>query len=73
MFQRTYSPLPAWPVLGAATVLFLAPGYRPRLCAAVMIAGHVAGPLLARLLMAIDNNLFEFPTTEEPSPNAAPH
>ena len=64
-FRRTYSPLPAWPVLGVATAWFLAPGYRARLCAAVLAAGYVAGPALARLLMALDNNLFEFPDEGE--------
>jgi hypothetical protein len=63
--RRTYSPLPAWPILGAATALFLAPGYRARLCLSVLASGYVIGPLVARLLMAIDHNLFEFPDEGE--------
>jgi hypothetical protein len=65
MFRDTYSPLPAWPVLGAATVLFLAPGYRAATCLGVLVSGYVVGPALARLLMALDDNLFAFPDEGE--------
>jgi hypothetical protein len=53
MFRRTYSPLPAWPILGAAT------------CLGVLVSGYVVGPVVARVLMALDNNLFEFPDEGE--------
>jgi hypothetical protein len=55
--RRTYSPLPAWPILGAATALFLAPGYRARTCLSVLAAGYVVGPLAARLLMTLPDTL----------------
>jgi hypothetical protein len=61
MFRRTYSPLPAWPILGAATVLFLAPGYRAATCLGVLVSGYVVGPLVARALMTLPNTLAEFP------------
>jgi hypothetical protein len=56
-FRDTYSPLPAWPILGAATALFLAPGYRARTCLGVLVSGYVVGPLVARLLMTLPNTL----------------
>jgi hypothetical protein len=65
MFRRTYSPLPAWPILGAATAMFLAPGYRARLCLSVLVSGYVVGPLVARLLTTLPNTLAEFP--DEPT------
>jgi hypothetical protein len=62
---RTYSPLPAWPVLGVATALFLAPGYRAATCLGVLVSGYVVGPAIARLLMVLDDNLFAFPDEGE--------
>jgi hypothetical protein len=65
MFRDTYSPLPAWPVLGVATAWFLAPGYRAATCLGVLAAGYVVGPAVARLLMVLDDNLFAFPDEGE--------
>jgi hypothetical protein len=64
-FRRTYSPLPAWPVLGAATALFLAPGYRAATCLGVLVSGYIVGPLVARALMHLPATLFEFPDEGE--------
>ena len=64
-FRRTYSPLPAWPVLGVATAWFLAPGYRAATCLGVLTAGYLVGPLVARALMSLPNTLAEFP--DEPT------
>jgi hypothetical protein len=63
---RTYSPLPAWPVLGAATVLFLAPGYRAATCLGVLVSGYIVGPLVARALMSLPPTLADLPD-DEPS------
>jgi hypothetical protein len=46
-------------------VLFLAPGYRAATCLGVLVSGYVVGPALARLLMALDDNLFAFPDEGE--------
>jgi hypothetical protein len=65
---RTYSPLPAWPVLGAATVLFLAPGYRAATCLGVLVSGYIVGPLVARALMSLPPTLADLgPEEGEPT------
>ena len=66
MFRRTYSPLPAWPGVALATVLFLAPGYRGGLCLACLAADYVVGPLVARALMHLPYTLapFDDPATD---------
>jgi hypothetical protein len=48
--RRTYSPLPTWPPAALA--------------GAILIAAYVVGPLVARALIAIDNNNFDYPATD---------
>lgn len=66
---RTYSPLPAWPVTAAASVLWLLPNSRPRLPIAALIGGYVAGPLLGTILHAIacrvDDAMAELPDIDD--------
>jgi hypothetical protein len=63
-FRRTYSPLPAWPIGAVVLGTFLCTS-GPLLPLAAGIAGYVAGPLAARLLMALPGTLFEFPDEGE--------
>ena len=66
MFSRTYSPLPAWPILGAATIVFIAPMPSQLRWAwvGVLVSGYVVGPVAARILASRAMRVVDAPTHE---------
>jgi len=50
MRVRTYNPLPAW--------------IPSAFCAAILVAAHVVGPLIARVLNAVDPANTDYPSTD---------